>query len=230
MMSQPATARFDMYLPIHKALRAYMSETLTAVGRMDCGDDQEVTATLAQLRELLQICAAHVHHENQFVHRAMEQRRPGSTAGIADEHIEHAHAVDDLRAALTLVELGGGAERLVLAQILYRQFALFVAENFEHMQREEVDNNAILWSAYTDDELITIENELKASIPSAEMMLIARWMLVNNAHGFRVKMLEDVRANAPREVFEGLLGIARSNLATRDWQKLAGALELPQAA
>jgi hypothetical protein len=229
-MSQPTTPRFDMYLPIHKALRAYLSETLTAVGRMDCDDDQEVAATLAQLRELLRVCAAHVQHENQFVHRAMEQRRPGSTSGIADEHIEHAHAIDDLRAALTLVELGSGVERRMLAQILYRQLALFVAENFEHMQREEVDNNAILWSAYTDDELIAIENELKASIPPADMMLIARWMLVDNEHGFRVKMLEGVRASAPREVFEGLLGIARSNLATRDWLKLAGALELPQAA
>lgn len=229
-MSQPATPRFDMYQPIHKALRAYLSETLSAVGRMDCDDEQEVVATLAQLRELLQICTSHFRHEDHFVHRAMEQRRPGSAAGMADEHIEHAHAIDDLHAALKLVELGQGAERRVLAQILYRQFALFVAENFEHMQREEIDNNAILWSAYTDDELFAIENELKASIPPAEMMLIARWMLTNNEHGFRVQMLAGIRAVAPREVFEGILAIARTNLATRDWQKLAGALALPQAA
>jgi hypothetical protein len=219
-----------MYLPIHKALRNYLGETLSAIGRMDCDDEQEVATTLAQLRELLQVCEGHVHHENRFVHRAMEQRRPGSTTGIADEHIEHTHAIDDLRAALALVELGRGAERRVLAQILYRQFALFVAENFEHMQREETDHNAILWSAYTDAELLAIEEELKASIPPAEMMLIARWMLASNDHDFRVRMLEGVRANAPREVFEGLLGIARSNLATRDWNKLAAALALPQAA
>jgi hypothetical protein len=231
IMSPSATApRFDMYLPIHKALRAYMAETLTAVGRMDCDDDHEVASTLAQLRELLAVCAAHVHHENQFVHRAMEQRRPGSTTGIADEHIEHAHAIDDLRAALALVELGSGAERRVLAEILYRQLALFVAENFEHMQREETDNNAILWSAYTDEELFAIEGELKASIPPAEMMVIARWMLTHNEHGFRVNMLQGIRAHAPREVFEGVLAIARSNLSTRDWQKLAAALALPQAA
>lgn len=230
-MNQSATApRYDMYRAIHKALRAYLGETLGAVGRMDCDDDQEVAATLAELRQLLQICSAHVEHENQFVHRAMERRRPGSAAGIADEHIEHAHAIDDLRAAIALVELGRGAERRVLAQILYRQFALFVAENFEHMQREETDNNAVLWSAYTDDELVAIENELKASIAPAEMMIIARWMLANNDHAFRVGMLSDVRAHAPREVFEGLLAVAQTNLSARDWNKLADALALSLAA
>lgn len=230
-MSESVTApRYDMYLPIHRALRAYLGDVLNALGRMDCDDDQEVVATLAQVRELLHICTSHIHHENHFVHRAMEQRRPGSTAGIADEHIEHAHVIDDLRAALALVELGGRAERPVLAQILYRQFALFVAENFEHMQREEVDHNAVLWSAYTDDELIAIEAELKAAIPPAEMMVIARWMLASNDHAFRVRMLSEVRAHAPREVFEGLLAVAQTNLAARDWRKLADALAVPLAA
>jgi hypothetical protein len=230
-MSQPAaTPRHDMYLPIHKALRAYMSETLVAVGRMDCDDDQDVAAALARLRELLEVCAGHLEHENRFVHSAMERRRPGSALRIADEHIEHSHAFGDLRAALTLVELGRGAERRTLAHILYRQLALFIAENFEHMQREESEHNAVLWSAYTDAELAAIEAELIASIPPAEMMAIARWLLANNEHGYRVNMLAGVRANAPREVFEGLLGIARSNLTTRDWRKLAAALSLPQAA
>lgn len=230
-MSQTAAApRYDMYLPIHKALRAYMSETLTAVGRMDCDDDHDVATALAQLRELLQICAGHVEHENRFVHSAMERRRPGSAMRIADEHIEHSHAFGDLRAAVTLVELAQGAERRTLAQVLYRQLALFIAENFEHMQREETEHNAALWSAYTDEELAAIEAELVASIPSAEMMVIARWLLANNEHGYRVNMLEGIRAHAPREVFEGMLAIARGNLATRDWQKLAAALVLPQAA
>lgn len=231
-MSQPAAQapRYDMYLAIHKALRAYFGETLSALGRMDCDDDQDVVATLMQVRELLQVCAGHLQHENHFVHRAMEQRRPGSTIAINDEHIDHFHVIDDLHAAMTLVELGAGAERAVLAQILYRQFALFVAENFEHMQREEADNNAILWSAYSDAELMAIEDELRASIPPAEMMLLSRWMLAHNDHAFRVRMLSEVREHAPREVFEGLLAVAQTNLAARDWRKLATALALPLAA
>jgi hypothetical protein len=226
----PATPRFDIYLAIHKALRAYMGEALCVLGRMDCEDEQDVAVALAQLRELLDICAGHLQHENQFLHKAMEQRRPGSALRIADEHIEHLRALDDLRAAALAVENSVTGERRSVAQRLYRQFALFVAENFEHMQFEESEHNSVLWAVYTDAELLAIEAELVASIPAAEMMVIARWMLANNDHGFRVNMLSGVRAHAPREVFEGLLAVAHSNLSERDWRKLAAALALPLAA
>ncbi|HSB96402.1 MAG TPA: hypothetical protein VLC91_08145 [Spongiibacteraceae bacterium] len=230
-MNQPTvTPRFDIYLAIHKALRVYMGETLGVLGRMDCEDEQDVSVALAQLRELLNICAGHLEHENQFVHKAMERRHPGSTLRIADEHIEHLHALDDLRAAATALEHSAAAERRSAAQRLYRQLTLFVAENFEHMQFEESEHNAVLWAVYADAELLAIEAELVASIPPAEMMVIARWMLANNDHAFRVNMLSGVRAHAPREVFEGLLAVAQSNLTGRDWRKLATALALPLAA
>jgi hypothetical protein len=107
---------------------------------------------------------------------------------------------------------------------------LFVAHNFEHMQREETDHNAVLWSAYSDAELIGIENALKASIPPEDMAIFARWMLCANDHAFRVMMLGGVRAHAPAPVFDMLLGLARAHLSNRDWRKVAQALELPLAA
>jgi hypothetical protein len=235
-MSQPQTVpsaaapRFDMYLAIHKALRAYMGETLSALGRMDNNDEHDVAAALAQLRELLQVCDSHLQHENDFVHSAMERRRPASTARISAEHIEHQHELGDLRAAIIVVENSQGSDRQLAARYLYRQFALFVAENFEHMQREEIDHNAILWSAYTDAELHAIEAELVASIPPAQMMVIARWLLANNDHAYRVNMLSGLRAHAPRPVFEGVLAVAQTNLTERDWRKLASALQLAEAA
>lgn len=222
--------RYDMYLAIHKALRAYMNDTLDVLGRMDVDDASEVAAALAQLRELLHICDKHLHHENRFVHAAMEQRKPGSTATIAGEHVEHECAIEQLRRAIAAVEAVSGLQRRTLALQLYREVALFVAHNFEHMHSEEVDHNAVLWSAYSDAELIEIEAALKASIPPQDMAIVARWMLCANDHAFRVMMLSDVRAHAPQEVFEMLLGIACSHLSARDWQKLANTLELPLAA
>ena len=222
--------RYDMYMAIHKALRVFMSETLAAVGCMDIDDASEVAAALAQLRELLHICDKHLQKENQFVHPAMEQHQPGSTAQIASEHIEHERDIEQLRRVLENFETSSGAQRRERALSLYREIALFVAHNFEHMQREEAEHNAVLWSAYTDAELIEIENTLKASILPQDMAIFARWMLVANDHAFRVAMLSGVRAHAPREVFEMLLGLAHAHLSARDWQKLAKTLELPIAA
>ena len=222
--------RYDMYMAIHKALRAFMNDTLDVLGCMDVDDAGEIAAALAQLRELLHICDKHLQKENQFVHPAMEQRQPGSTAQIANEHIEHERDIEQLHRAIENFETSCEALRRERALNLYREIALFVAHNFEHMQREEVEHNAVLWSVYSDVELIEIENTLKASIPPQEMAIIARWMLCANDHAFRVAMLSGVRAHAPREVFEMLLGLAHAHLSARDWQKLAKTLELPIAA
>src|SRR6476646_2152072 len=84
-----ATPRFDMYAGIHKAMRALMSDTLMAVGRMDPEDPQELVAVSARVLELLEFCAAHLDHENTFVHTAMEARAPGASERIAHDHDEH---------------------------------------------------------------------------------------------------------------------------------------------
>lgn len=230
MTQNNSLPRYDMYLPIHKAMRACMNASLEALGRMDVGDQNEVAAALGQLRELLYLCDQHVQKENKFVHAAMEQRQPGSSKHIASEHVDHERDIERLRAAITHFETADSSQRGALAQMLYRDVALFVAHNFEHMHSEETHHNAVLWSAYSDAELIDIENILKASIPPQDMAITARWMLTANDHAFRVTMLSGVRAHAPAEVFEIFLGIARANLSERDWRKVTQALELPLAA
>lgn len=222
--------RHDMYMAIHKAMRACMSETLSALGRMDIDDAGETAAALAQLRELLQLCDKHLQKENQFVHTAMERRRPGSASSIANEHIEHKHDIARLQRAIDALENADAPRRRDLASNLYRQVAVFIGHNFEHMEHEESDHNAVLWSAYSDAELIEIESALKASIPPQDMAIIAPWMLRANDHAFRMIMLSEVRAHAPAEVFEMLLGLAQAHLSERDWQKLAHSLELAVAA
>jgi Hemerythrin HHE cation binding domain len=223
------TPRFDFYRPIHKALRAFMSDTLVAVGRMDPEDDHDVTVALEQARSLLSVLASHLEHENQFVHAAMEARRPGSTARTAHEHVEHECALGEIESLIDRVAQATGAERAAIGLQLYRRLALFVAENLEHMSIEESDNLAVLWADYTDEELMAIERAIVAHVPPPTMATIARWMMAGLAHAERVVLLQGMRQGAPAEVFEGVLAIARANLGARDWAKLASALALPNA-
>jgi hypothetical protein len=224
-----ATPRFDIYRPIHKALRAFMSDTLVTVGRMDPDDDHDVAVALEQTRSLLTILTVHLEHENQFVHTAMEARRPGSTVDTAHDHVEHECALAKLHGLVDDVARAAGAERATAGLRLYRRLAVFVAENLEHMNVEESDNIAVLWAEYTDEEIMAIEHAIVSHVPPAAMATVARWMMAGLNHNERVTLLQGMRQGAPAEVFEGVLAIARANLGTRDWTKLAGALDLPTA-
>lgn len=223
----PARDRYDGYMGIHKALRLFMTDTLTRIGRTDPGDDVEVSATLAQVRELLGLCELHVKDENDFLHPAMERARPGSAARAQQEHVQHLEAIHDLADLAGLIADTRGAARDTALARLYRAMALFVAENFEHMLIEETRHNAALWAHYSDAELAALHDALLASIPPHEMMTTLRWLVPHMAHGERCALLADMRAHAPAPAFEAALGVVRPHLSERDWGKLVQSLGLP---
>jgi hypothetical protein len=91
-----ATGRLDLYATIHKALRHFMTDTLHRVGRMDANDRADLARTLGQFEDLMALCVNHIHHENDFVHAAIEARQPRGASRTADDHFEHFEHIDAL--------------------------------------------------------------------------------------------------------------------------------------
>lgn len=222
-----AAGREDLYAGIHKALRAVMADCLLAVGRADPTDPQDVTDAGARVCTLMDLCVSHVHHENNFVHPAIEARTPGLSADVAHEHLDHLEQIARLRTAAQRLGTLEGASLAGALNTLYLDLSLFVAENLRHMHVEETEHNAALWSAYTDDELRAIHGALVATIPPGEMMLVMRWMLPQMNAVERLTLLGGMRQEAPEPVFRAVLDVVQPHLATRDWAKLTRGLGLP---
>ncbi|WP_374608951.1 hemerythrin domain-containing protein [Diaphorobacter nitroreducens] len=219
--------RVDMYAGIHKAMRALMADTLLALGRMDCDDGLELAQTTQQVLALMDACASHLKHENEFIHAALEARAPGASAVIAHEHDDHLAHIGRLAGAATALLRTPAAQRPAAVLALYRDLSLFIAENFHHMHVEETAHNAVLWARYTDAELEAIHDALVASIPPEEMMGIVRWLVPFMNPAERTALLADMRAKAPEAVFHAVLDAARPHLTQGEWTKLARSLGLP---
>lgn len=182
------------------------------------------TATLAQTDDLLALARAHAEFENRFLHPAIESRRPGATARTAGEHVEHLASVEALQAEVAALRAEPCPER---ALRLYRHFALFMAENLEHMHFEETVLNAALWASH-DDELDRIHEALLAAVPPAEMTLVLRWMQPALDPTARARMLAGLQMKMPPENFCDLFDqLVRPMLDEAAWAKLARALDLP---
>lgn len=218
--SASQAGRLDIYAGVHKGLRAFMTDTLVAVGRMDAHDPAEVDRTLTQVRELLEACRVHLNAENQFLHPAMEMRRPGSAGVTARDHGDQAQVFEQLEADARAVERAqpGAPMRL------YHGLALFVAENLSHMHVEETENNATLWASYSDEELAEIHHAIVASLRPETMAAFMRWIIPALSPVERAGLLTGIRLGAPREVLDRLLAIAQPHLSERDWGKLMAAL------
>lgn len=228
--TQSPAPRVDLYAGIHKALRAFMADTLLGLGRMDVEDDLDFAQGCQRVAQLLDVCQAHLEHENTFVHPAIEARAQGGSLVVADEHEEHERSILRLVRAVADLMSCARADRAPRTQALYHALALFVAHNFEHMHLEETAHNAALWQHYTDDELMAVHGALVSSIPPGEMMLVMRWMVPFMAPAERVALLGGMRQQAPGEAFGAVLDVVRPHLTAREWDKLMAGLGMAAAA
>lgn len=217
--------RFDMYLAIHKGLRLFFGDTIARLGSTDPGDDTAVAATLAQTRDLLDLCELHYDDENRCVHPAIERVHVGATQGIAEEHVEHFVALDELRALARVIEDCPAIGRSAALARLYRALALYAAEDFEHMHFEDTEFNAILWRHYSDAELHRIHDELVAAIPPEKMFMALRWMIPALNAPERTAVLTGARQGMPAEAFRAAIRLAAQVLPASEYKKLALALD-----
>ncbi len=219
--------RLDLYSGIHKALRQFMAHTLRQLGLMDVEDADDMAAALAGVESLLGALKGHLQHENDFLHTAIEARRPGSARHTADDHLLHQDAIANLAEELADLRRARPEHRATLALRLYRHLAEFVGENLVHMQVEETRNNEALWALYSDDELGALHDRLIASIGPDEMALTARWMAAALAPQELAGLCLDMQRKAPPQAFEALLDVMRTQLDEKRWAKLARALGRP---
>lgn len=219
-----AETRYNIYTIIHKGLRGFMTDVLHRWGRMDVTDDCERAEATAQVRALLAMCRSHLQHENDFIHPAIEKVRPGTTARIAHEHVEHVNEIDHLDNWLSTLQAAPADMRAALARRIYRELTLFVADNFEHMVVEETDHHRALVAAYTDAEVLAIEHAIVTSLSPEESFGGLRWMIPQINASERAFLLGGMKLGAPPEVFKLVMELAREALSQRDYYKLEKAL------
>jgi hypothetical protein len=152
----------------------------------------------------------HLTAEETFVHPAIEARRPGTSARIAGEHMEHLASIATLERAVEGLARAPGPSRGAAAFALYTELGRFVGENFVHMHVEETVHNRALWDAYSDDELVALENAIKAHHTPEEMTFALRWMLPAMTPAERAGLVTAMRRVAPPAVVEKVVALATS--------------------
>lgn len=222
----PATPRLDLYGPIHKALRAWMFDTVVAVGRVDGSDAAALEGALARTEALLQMSLSHIEHENDFLHPLLDGGMPGTAREADIAHQGHLRHVARMRQQVLRVRQQQGAARFAELGALYRELTLFVADNLTHMHWEETVHNEALWARHSDAELAAVHDALVQSIPPQEMADVLRHMLPALAPLERHGMLAEMRGQMPAGAFEGVLQLAHEVLDVHAWAELLRVLQI----
>jgi hypothetical protein len=221
-----STPRYNSFNQIHKGLRALLYDTAIKFQQTDLSNKTDGEKVLQQLELLLTLFESHAHNEDEFYNKPLEEVNPEVATLFEKEHDEDhrlGQVLSDLIAKWRKED--DASDRETTGRNLFYAFNEFIAFNLYHMNKEEIELNAVLWNEYSDDSIRATEQELVKRVPPQKMGLYAKWMIrgINDAE--LSKWLKEVKEFAPPEVFGMLIQLAASELPSFRYEKLKQSLD-----
>jgi hypothetical protein len=220
--------RFDLYGPIHKALRRGMCGLLVRFSSTDFTDEQQRTGLLRDLRLTLSLMAHHLKSEDAFFHPALEEKAQGAAARPIQDHVAHSRTAEEVTRLANTLESADAAGRQAAAMKLYHRYSEFVGENLVHMAEEEHVLQPLFHQHYTDEELLGLTGKVRANLSPEVNMAFLGFMIPALNREERARLLGGLKASVPPQAFNAVMQTAaRPSLTPEDWQHLTHQLGLP---
>ena len=219
----PQLPREDIYGTVHKGLRWLLSDVMVAMGRTSFADGASARRIVAEVHKVLDVCEAHLNHENTHIHPALDRRRPGASARLDTDHAHHEHSIAILRALAAQVEGANDEARPAYGRRLYLGYSAFVGENLVHMVEEEELAQAVLEEIYSTEELQDLHRTLVTSIAPEKAFPFVRLMLCGVNTEEQAVIVAGARRTFSIDQMATLVAALRSELDTDQWQALARA-------
>lgn len=213
--------RYPIYRPIHKAIRHILFSTSRQVGLADFTDEDVTQECLADLDRTIGFLREHRGYEDTHIHRALERKLPGVTAGFAEDHEEDEPLIAEIEQLGARIKNAGEAQRVALGIELHERFNAYVGMYLGHLYREETELQMVLWDNFTDSELIEIRAAIARDIPPGRTRGEFLPEMCASYNPDEISMvLKNIKANAPPEVFQRLTRIAENIMQPAMWAKV----------
>lgn len=209
--------RVDLYTEVHKGIRRELCDWVGRIGRLDAENAAEVAQARLDFSKLSSMLSTHAQHEELWVHPLLSACAPDLESELEREHSEHDVRFDAVVDAFDRLNGGGSDAPWALQQTLYRKFAEFCGHYLVHLGREEDEAMPALQERHSDDELLGVSAEIRDSTPPKEMAGFLAVMIPAMNVEERVSMLGGMKANAPKEAFDGVCALASNVLNSDEW-------------
>jgi len=218
--------RYNAFNMIHKALRHMLYDTALTLQQTFFADTKEAESVIEKIEAVVHIFERHAHHEDTYVLPAVEKYDAALVQSFEDEHEKDLSLGNMLKNLINIYRhTNFEEERINAGSAISKAFIDFMIFNLEHMGKEEVLINAVLWKNYTDEQLLGINQQIIANISAEEMAYTSQWMMRSINDNEAINWLAGVKTSAPLFVFQSLLTAAEKNLPASRFEKIKEAVE-----
>lgn len=218
--------RFNAFNLIHKALRNMMYDTALTLQQTNFADESEANIAIEKIETVVHTFEGHAHHEDTFVLPAVEKYDAALVESFENEHEKDMALGNMLKNLINIYRNTNFEEEKINAgSALSKSFVDFMVFNLEHMGKEEILINAVLWENYTDEQIMGINKQIAANVPPEEMALVSQWMIRSVSNTEAINWLLGVKASAPDFVLQSILSVAEKVLPAYRFEKIKEVVE-----
>lgn len=232
LIDQPVRTRFerfrwapvDVYRDIHKGLRAELFSLVVRAGSLDLTDPADRHDLGRHLKSTIDVLESHAHHEDEAIHPMLATHYSELVGRLEEEHARfdgHLAAIGEIADELFVDRVDRRTR-----QALYLELSAFTSGYLVHLDLEERVVMPTLFDQLGPSGVAAVLGRIIESIPPDQMTTSLSLMLPALDLDDRVDLLGGMQAEAPAEVFDGVLSLARSVLHRSDFDRLAQRLEL----
>lgn len=207
--------RYNSFRLIHKGLRAMLYAVSLKIQQADLSSETEGTPVVEEIQLLIALFEKHAHSEDTYYNAPLEKLKPEIAGFFEKEHKEDHRLGNELSAIIKSWKAAeDGQSRSVAGQKLFYAFNEYIAFNLYHMNKEELKLNEAMWSVYTDEQIVEIEEEVVKNIPPDAMGEYSKWILCGNNNEDIAGWIHSIKNGAPAQVFDWIYGLAKKELNT----------------
>ena len=215
--------RYNIFKRTHKGLRSMLFDAGTRIQQTDFTKTKQADAAIESVKQTTRSFLYHLGKEDNILYLSVVLYAPYIVAMIEqtnakDENL--AKSIDQIIERYQTLETK--SEMISFGLQLQAAFFEFTAAVLQHMNKEETVINELLWSNYTDKQLVALEVEmLKQSTPEACTWYTGK-ILKELSNTEIIIWVNGIAEHASSTIIEKLISTTQRVLPIDRWQMIRG--------
>ena len=221
--------RYNIFWRTHKGLRSMLFDAGAKIQQTDFTKSKQAIATIEAIKQSTRSFLYHLSKEDKIIYHSVVLYAPYIVAMIEQTNLKDQVLAESIDKIIDQQkEQDTKKEMIAFGHQLQAVFFEFTAAVLQHMNKEETVINEILWSNYSDTQLVGMEVEIMKQAASSDCSWYTGKILKELSNREILMWVNLIKEHASPFMLKKLISTARIVLPIDRWQMIRGKFMLPR--
>jgi len=221
--------RYNIFRRTHKGLRSMLFDAGAKLQQTDFTKSKQASAAVDAIKQSTRSFLYHLSKEDKIIYHSVVLYAPYIVAMIEQINLKDQALAESIDKIIDQQkDQDTKKEMVAFGHQLQAVFFEFTAAVLQHMNKEETVINEILWSNYSDKQLIGMEVEMMKQASSSDSTWYTGKILKELSNREILIWVDIIKEHASPFMLKKLISTARIVLPIDRWQMIRGKFILPK--